>query len=103
MTKSWNDISKRLVYDERHECIYCKIKSSQELAHGVIHKRNVSTKKQKYINVEENACPCCKECQLLSETREGRLIAWEWLCDKFGEGHMRDWYNDLPLLIKEIF
>ena len=101
MSQKWNSISKRLVVDERKMCGYCKVNTSDELAHALIHRRNVPKKKQKPIHAEENACPCCKECQPLSETREGRLIAWEYLCNKFGYSHMREWYDNLPLLVKE--
>ena len=99
MSTNWNAISKKLVPGGL--CAYCKKRAAQELAHALIHRRNVPKKKQKPIHVEENACPCCKVCQPLSETREGRLIAWEYLCKKYGEEHMRTWYDDLPILIKE--
>jgi ribosomal protein L37AE/L43A len=101
MKQSWNDISAELV--PQSLCIYCKMRMADELAHGIVHKRNVVPRKQKHINVEENACPVCKGCQPLSETREGRLIAWKWLCYKFGQYHMEAWYKKLPLRIKEVF
>ena len=84
-------------------CIYCKIRNAVQLAHGIIHKRYSVPRLHKYINVEEDACPCCDDCQEFSETRDGRIVAWIWLCKKFGGTHMKSWLADLPFNYKEKF
>ena len=96
----WIEIGKRMAYSM---CAYCKKQGAQETAHAIRHKRYNKPKMHKYIDVEENACPVCHDCQKLSETREGRLIAWDWLCEKFGYEHMKNWHDNLPFLIKESF
>ena len=81
-------------------CVYCKKKNATTLAHAIIHKR-YGKKHRKLIEVKENACPCCDDCQKISETRDGRTIAWIWLCLKYGGTHMKKFLEDLPFHIKE--
>ena len=85
-------------------CQYCKKEEAQELAHALFYKRYLPGQKNaKVRDVRENAIPCCHNCQKLSETYEGRLIAWEVLKKREGVDHMRDWYNNFPAKIKEVY
>ena len=100
----WIEIKKKL-WDEsilgNPQCGYCEKRKATDLAHAIIYKR-YGRKHRKLITVKENACPCCKKCQKFSETKDGRVIAWIWLCKKYGGQHMKDWYDTLPLEIKEL-
>ena len=84
-------------------CAYCGKRNANELAHALLHKRYGKSQHHKYVNVRENAAPCCFECQKASETKNGRQIAWDYLCIREGGEHMRTWYDNVPMLIKEIF
>jgi len=100
----WIEIKKELWYESilgNPICAYCGKRNGEELAHALVHKRYGKVDNHKWINVKENACPCCRKCQKLSETKEGRQIAWEWLCNKYGTSHMNEWKKALPYLIKE--
>ena len=99
----WIELKKKL-WDEsitgNPVCVYCKKKNATQLAHAIIHKR-YGKKHRKLIEVKENGCPCCGDCQKISETREGRLIAWFYLCKKYGGLHMKNFLEELPFHIKE--
>ena len=99
----WIEIKKEL-WDEsplgNPQCGYCKKKKAKDLAHAIIHKR-YSSKYRTAITVKENAVPCCEDCQKFSETRDGRVVAWIWLCLKYGGQHMKTWYNRLPFEVTE--
>ena len=85
-------------------CGYCNKRPATQGAHALIYKRyKPGAKNRKLTDVKENFMPCCDECQKFSETREGRLKAWEVLCGRYGREHMRDWHDNLPLKIKESF
>ena len=100
---AWIEIKKKL-WDEsplgNPMCGYCKKRKAITLAHAVFYKR-YGKKHRKLITVKENACPCCDDCQKFSETKDGRTIAWIWLCLKYSPSHMKDWYEKMPQLIKE--
>jgi len=102
---AWIEIKKKIWYESitgNPICVYCKNRNATDLAHAIIHKR-YGRKHRKLIEVEENACPNCKECQEFSETKDGRTVAWIWLCKKFGGAHMKKFLEDLPFHIKESF
>ena len=102
MSAKWNKISKKLVHDKRSMCVLCAKNSSQELAHMPYHKRYFNSRKfHKYIDVEQNAIPICLDCKEFSETREGRMIAVDWLRNKFD--NWDEWYHSVPAKIKERF
>jgi len=97
----WIEIKKELFPSL---CGYCKKQDAWELAHALFYKRyKPGQKNAKVRDVRENALPCCKDCQKLSETYEGRLIAWEILKEREGVEHMINWYADFPAKIKEVY
>ncbi len=100
---SWIEIKKSL-FEDYPLCQYCGKSDAHQLAHAVVHKRyKPGSKNYKIVNVRYNGLPCCIPCQPFSETYEGRRLAWKKLCEREGEEVMRNWYDDLPLKIKEIF
>ena len=102
--ESWNDIVKDLVVDQRMDCAYCGDRSATQLAHALVYKRVYRNRKShKYINVRENALPCCDACSGFSETRKGREHAWIVLCEWFGRQHMKNWLSSLNLKILESY
>ena len=96
----WIELGKELLPGTL--CQYCKTRPATQGAHALIYKRYLpGAKNRKVTDVRENYMPCCDECQKFSETRAGRLRAWEVLCKREGEDHMREWHKSLPLKIKE--
>ena len=85
-------------------CQYCKVRDATQLMHALFYKRYLPGQKNAKIrDVRENGLPGCDDCQKLSETYEGRLIAWEALKEREGEDHMVEWYDNFPAKIKEVY
>ena len=100
---AWLELKKELFAD-RPLCKLCKVKSATELAHGIVHKRATRNKKtHKWLDVKENAIEICTDCQKLSETWNGRQMAWNVNGKRYGFENMEAWYDSLPLKFKEIF
>ena len=97
--ESWNEIAERVVTGAT--CVLCENEPAKECAHMPYHKRNSPQKMNKYIDVEEDAVPIGWDCKEFSETYKGRLIAVEWLREKFGREHWDNWYYGAPFKVKE--
>jgi hypothetical protein len=83
--------------------IYCEMcpAHGDDWHHG-IYKRN---KKIPQLNSKENMIYLCKEHHRLLESMgyEGRCFVWKVKCIEFGEEHMRQWHEELPMKVKEHF
>ena len=98
MTVKWNKLKVEL-FEDSPLCKLCKTRPAVHLHHAVMGRHK---KKQKYLDVKENALEVCNECHKTADGYDVRLTAWEINCRRYGIEHMQDWYDELPLLIKEL-
>ncbi len=100
---NWIKLKKSLFADYPL-CQLCRIKLAEHLHHAIITKGMVRDKKKhKYLNVKENALEICTECHTFAGAYKYRRKAWKINCARYGNEHMSDWLDALPLLIKERF
>ena len=105
MTQKWNNLKRELwneAIDGNPKCKYCGMRDAVQLAHAIVHRR-YKKKRKAWMDVRENACECCNDCQQFSETFAGRSYAYHVNCHRYGFEHMSNWYAGLPLKIKETF
>jgi ribosomal protein L32 len=55
------------------------------------------------LTVPENLLPVCRECHSSGQVNAFTARVWFWKrqCKRYGEKHMRDWYDGLPLKVKK--
>lgn len=102
MANKWNELKKELF--ERHPmCKLCRVRPAVHLHHAVINKGKVKNKKfHKYLDVKENALEICAQCHVAADSYDFRKIAYRINVERYGLDCMREWYDSLPLLIKEL-
>ena len=101
MANKWNEL-KRELFEDSPLCKLCKIRPAIHLHHAVISKGKVRNKKKhKYLDVKENALEVCGTCHPFADAYDVRLSAWEINCRRYGIEHMIEWYDELPLRIKD--
>lgn len=83
-------------------CQVCHIQPAIHLHHAIINKAKVRNKKlHKILDHKYNALEVCEECHKGADAYEQRVRAWGINCARYGYDNMREWYSDLPLIIKE--
>ena len=98
---AWNELKKELFADSPM-CAFCKIRPAVHLHHAVINKGKVRNKKlHKYLDVKENALEICEICHKMADAYDARKASYSINVRRYGLEHMRTWYNELPLKIKE--
>ena len=101
MSQKWNELKKEK-FESHPMCKLCRIRPAAHYHHAVINKGKVRNKKlHKYLDVEENGLEVCEECHKGADAYDMRVVAWGINCARYGYDHMRKWYDDLPLLVKE--
>jgi len=98
---TWNELKKEL-FESRPLCKLCKIRPAIHLHHAVINKGKVRNKKlHKYLDCKENALEVCDICHKMADAYGVRVAAYNINKRRYGLKHMQDWYDNLPLRIKE--
>jgi uncharacterized protein YcsI (UPF0317 family) len=72
--------------EEAHHCLHGRMKGVTEL------------------NQYENLQIVCRKCHHITgaaKTWENRVNYWRWACSWYGKQHMIDWWNDVPIKVKE--
>ena len=98
---AWNELKKELFADYPM-CKLCMIRPAVHLHHAVINKGKVRNKKfHKLLDCKENALEVCEKCHKTADGYHKRMKAYRINVDRYGEEHMRDWYDSLPFKVKE--
>ena len=101
MGAKWNELKKEL-FEKSPICKLCRVRPAVHLHHAVINKAKVRNKKMhKYLDVKENALEVCEECHKTADGWKTRVQAYRINSRRYGKEHMRHWYENLPLLVKE--
>ena len=99
---AWIELKKELFAD-MPLCKLCKVRPASQLHHAVINKGKVRNKKfHKYLDCKENALEICDTCHLMADSYSFRKVAYGINSERYGSEHMRTWYANLPLKIKEL-
>ena len=102
MAKKWNELKAEL-FERSPVCKLCKIRPATQLHHAVINKGKVRNKKlHKYLDHKCNALEVCDKCHLGADKYEDRRLAYHINANRYGHDVMKEWYDSLPLLIKEL-
>jgi len=82
-------------------CEWCGVHPATERHHCLIHRRKGITA----LDDDRNIMLVCRTCHSsgVVNGRPARVKFWKSQCKKYGERNMRDWYDSLPLKIKERF
>lgn len=97
----WNEL-KRELFAKEPMCKLCRLRPASELHHAIVKKGDVrDRKKHKYLNVKENALEICADCHATAHDWKSKVKAYQVNCKRYGKEHMRNWYESLPLKIKE--
>ncbi len=96
---AWIELKKRLLVERGSICERCRIRDVADLHHSLISKM----KGKPELNVEYNAELVCKECHANIGGYNERLEFWHKQCARYGTDVMREWYDNLSLLAKELF
>jgi len=100
---AWIEIKKEL-FENYPMCKLCKTSPAVHLHHGVVNKGKVRNKSlHKYLDVKENALEVCEMCHKMADAYEIRAVAYRINSERYGCNHMDNWYENLPLRIKERF
>ena len=101
MSIKWNEI-KRELFASHPLCKLCRIRPAVHLHHAVINKAKVRNKKlHKHLDCKENSLEICELCHKMADSYDVRKAAYSINVLRYGLDHMRKWYNELPLKIKE--
>jgi hypothetical protein len=99
----WIELKKEMFAD-MPLCKLCKVRPAIHLHHAVINKGKVRNKKfHKFLDVRENALEVCEPCHKMADAYGVRKTAYQLNAQRYGEEHMREWLDGLPLKIKERF
>jgi len=82
-------------------CEWCGVHPATERHHCLIHRR----KGVPQLDDEKNIMLVCRGCHAsgVVNGHRARVIFWKQQCAKYGEHQMRDWYDSLPLKVKEYY
>lgn len=98
---AWLELKKEL-FESNPICKLCGIRPAVHLHHAVINKAKVRNKKlNKLLDVKENALEVCEVCHKTADGFWQRRDAYKINSKRYGWEHMREWYDNLPLKIKE--
>ena len=97
--ETWTQLKARLIDERGSLCERCRINNATDLHHSLIGRM----KRKPELNVEYNAELLCKECHANKGNYIQRYRFWQKQCRRYGEEVMREWYDNLPLIIKERF
>lgn len=101
-SETWTDLKRRLLLERSGLCEWCLHNKIRKPAHQLHHALIGRMKGKPELDVEENAMLVCSECHYTGrvEAREVAEWFWERQCVRYGEEHMREWLDGLPLKVK---
>ena len=99
----WIDIKRELFDKPVVICKVCRLEEATHLHHAIISKAKLrDRKKHKLIDHKCNAIEICGKCHITADAYEIRRTAYWVNIARYGQ-EMKDWYESLPILIKENF
>lgn len=101
--QTWIDIKRELWDKPVVICKVCRLREATQLHHAIISKGKLrDRKKHKLIDHKCNALEICDQCHKSADAYEIRRLAYFINVVRYGE-EMNEWYESLPILIKESF